>query len=172
MRRLLFVISVVAITITGLFGNALVPSGVRAQESTPAAGEGESPEGITFDALAFGAVTELPAMPGVAVIERATFAPGAVLPGEPGDASFTFIYVESGSLTVEIDLATSITRAAAVATAIATGEFPPVQEEAAAGTEAVLEKGDSLLFPPTAGGGFRNEGTEPAVVLVVNIMSM
>lgn len=174
MRRVLFLFSVVALTITGLFGNALVPHGARAQESTPAAEESGLPEGITFDALAFGAVTDLPAVPGFAVIERGTFAPGAVLPGEPGDASsgaFTFLYVESGSLTVEVDQALSVTRASAITDALATGAFPPAQEAVAAGTDVVLEAGDSVIFPPAAGGGFRNDGTEPAVVLVVNIMS-
>lgn len=175
MRWMLFLVSVVVLTITGLFGNALAPQGVRAQESTPAAEEGGLPQGITFDALAFGAVAELPAVPGFAVIERGTFAPGAVLPGEPGDASsgaFTFLYVESGSLTVEVDQAMSVTRGTAIADALTTGAFPPAQEDVAAGTEVVLEAGDSVIFPPSSGGGFRNDGTVPAVVLVVNIMSL
>ena len=68
-------------------------------------------------------------------------------------------YVEAGTLTIRLEGATTVTRAA-------TGGTPAPQEQVAAGTEVTLSPGDAVIFPPFTGGTISNTGTEPAVLLV------
>jgi hypothetical protein len=147
---------------------AASPHLVSAQTGTPAADESDMPAGIGFEALAYGQVTALPTVPGFAILERLTMASGASLSGDASDPGFAFMYVESGTLTVRVDAPFAITRAATVAPAVEAGTFP-TQEEVAAGSEASLAQGDSIVLPPLAAVELRNDGTEPVVVLAMSI---
>jgi quercetin dioxygenase-like cupin family protein len=42
-------------------------------------------------------------------------------------------------------------------------------EDIAADTEFTLAEGDSVVIPPGVGGGLRNDGAEPAVILATQI---
>lgn len=163
MRRTSFFVTLLAIALLGWGAAAHVPSGVAAQEASPPAQDaGQMPPGITFQPLGYADVPEMP-LPGFAVMVRVTIAPGASLPGDPSDPEFTFLYVESGALTVNADKPLTIMRAAAMA-------VDGAPEAAVASTDVSLATGDSLGFPPNTGGVLRNDGTDSAVVLLVNIV--
>jgi hypothetical protein len=55
-----------------------------------------------------------------------------------------------------------------VAPAVEAGTFP-MQEEVAAGSEASLTQGDSIVLPPLAAVELRNDRTEPVVILAMSI---
>ena len=149
-------------------------SGVAAQDATPSP---EELEGLTFEPLGFGTAEELPPAPAGVGLARVRFEPGAGFPIEPGDPSLVLVYVESGALTFRMEAPIRVLRGAAMAAmaaAMATpgaGEegAPPEPEEVAAGTEFVLEAGDSALFPPFVGGEARNDGPAAAVALAALI---
>lgn len=142
--------------------------GAAAQDASPAAESG-APAGLTDEILAAGMVTEFPAVPAVMLMERVTIAPGADIPGDEADSTLSFFLMESGSLQVTTTAPLKVIRAAALATALQTPGTMPEVEEIAAGTTFTLEAGDSVLIPPGVGGGLRNDGSEPAVILATQV---
>ena len=169
MRRLALLGSVVAIVLVGLLAAGQATDAV-AQEGTPPADEFELPEGVSFEALAFGLAEAVPPGPTGLALFRARLEPGARIDLDP-DPSYFMVYVEAGALTFRVDTPVRVTRAAA-GTPAATGQGPEATpEEVAAGTEVTLRAGDAALFPPNPGGAageVRNDGQEPAVALVVS----
>ncbi len=119
--------------------------------------------------LGFGTAEELPAAPADLLLFRVTLDPGASIPAEEGDPAVVLLYVESGSLTIQIEAPLQVTRAATIeafATPGAVEEGADLgPEEVAAGTEVTLEAGDSAVLPPNAPGELRNDGDEPVVGL-------
>ena len=139
-----------------------------AQEGTPPADEYAMPEGVTFDGLAFATVAFTPPRPVDLGLYRSRLQPGASVDLGSG-AAYYLISVESGTITFHVDAPALVTRAVAGTPAAQTAD-QTVPEEAAPGTDVVLEQGDTALFSPNpggAGGEVRNDGQEPVVVLVV-----
>ncbi|MDP9363157.1 MAG: cupin domain-containing protein, partial [Chloroflexota bacterium] len=164
--------SVVAVVLLGLLVAAGAPARAAqySPEGTPPVEEEFAPEGVTFEPLGFGTAEELPAAPADLTLIRVTFEPGAGFPIEAGDPSVALGYVRSGVLTVRVEAPVRVTRAAAIAAFATPGAVEegaiPESEEVAAGTEFVLEAGDSYVFPPNVAGEVRNDGQERVVLLV------
>ncbi len=138
--------------------------GALAQDGTPPAEEEfELPEGVSFEALGYGTAEELPATPADVLLFRVGFEPGAGLEDDPG-ARLALVYVEEGVLTVTMEGPMTVLRAAAEGT-----PFPMETETFAAGEEFTMAEGDSAIFPAGVAGEVRNEGDEPATVLVADI---
>jgi quercetin dioxygenase-like cupin family protein len=168
MRRFGVLLSLVVVVLLGTMSLGAQPPAV-AQEASPAAGT-FTEDGITFEPIAFATALALPAT-GELSITRITFEPGAGFPIEEGDPSYALGYVESGELTILQNMPVTVTRAGAVGEAVVaseeSGAFAPATEEIAADQEVTLGSGDAALFPPNASGEIRNDGDEPASVLVV-----
>lgn len=169
MVRVSILVTIVAVALAGWLAGARAPLNVAAQEGTSVPDETGPPPGLTFETLAYGPVAMLPPAPAIAVIDRITIAPGATLPGEPGDPGFSLLYVERGTLSVRADTALDVTRATALTATLATPGATPALEEVAAGTDFTLAAGDSAAFPPVVGVEFRNDGAEPVAVLAASI---
>ena len=167
MRRVSVLVTVVAIALAGWLAVARGPLNVGAQAGTPA--PGGPPPGLTFETLAFGMAATVPPAPAILVMDRITLAPGASLPGAANDPNLSLFYVEQGTLTARADAPVSVIRGAALTTALATPGTMPAPEEVAAGTAVTLAAGDSAVFPPFVGVEFRNDGTEPVVLLTTTI---
>jgi hypothetical protein len=138
-----------------------------AQEGTPPVGE-EFPAGLSFEPLAFGVAEELPTVPAGLSLFRVTLAPGTGLPIEADDPSVGLVYIEAGSLTAQVGASIGVLRGT-TATAMGGGGAEPETEEVAAGTEFILEAGDSTVFPPNVAGDIRNDGAVQAVALAALI---
>ena len=132
-----------------------------AQQSTPMAGP-EMPPGVTAEFLGGTPLAELPVNPGLVVLVRLTLEPGAVLPSEPNDPTGAFVVIESGALTTRSTGPLTVSRAS---------EEDFNMEPVAADTETTLGPGDALYVGPFQPTEVRNDGDEPAVFLLVNILS-
>lgn len=164
MRRMVAPFMVVALALFGL----MAATGVRttAQEATPAAEDaGMTMEGIGFEPLAFGVAETLPAAPAELQLFRLRLEPGASFPFDPNDPSTGMAYVEEGTLTF------TVTSSPMTILRASEGEapFPGEIEEVPAGTDFTLSAGESAVFPSHVEGSGRNEGSEPATVLVANV---
>ena len=169
MRRLAFLGSVVAVVLLGLLAAGHAATTV-AQEGTPPAEEDEQPEGVTFEALAFGLAEELPPGPTGLALFRATLEPGARIDLDP-DPGYFMVAVQSGAITFRVDTPVLVTRGVAGEPAAQEQGPEAAAEEVAAGTDVALEQGDAALFPPNpegTAGEARNDGQERAVVVVVS----
>lgn len=168
MHRFGVLLSLVVVVVLGVMTLVAQPEAV-AQEASPAAGT-FSEGGITFEPLAFASALALPST-GELAVSRISFEPGAGFPIEEGDPSNALAVIESGELTIVQDGPLLVTRAGALGAAMGEsdegGAFTPETEEIAAGEELTVGTGDAVLFPPNASGEIRNDGQEPAVVLVV-----
>lgn len=150
----------------GLLGALLMAPGLGTQsasaqssdatpESTPAS------DPMQFDFLASGVIPEMPADPVGINLIRIVFAAGgrAFGPATPGNKSLVFNYIESGSLIFRYGAPVTVFRAA-------TG----LSEEIPANTEFRVGPGDSFPSAPAEfDGESRNDGTEPAVFLSVDL---
>jgi quercetin dioxygenase-like cupin family protein len=155
---------VLATTLAG----PLVSPGAIAQDASPASESGPPP-GLVDETLAVGLTEALPEVPAIVLMQRVTIAPGADIPSSPDDPGFSFFRIESGTLTVQTDSPLSVVRAAALAEALATPGTMPTMEDISADTKFTLAAGDSVTFPPGVGGGLRNDGSEPVVMLTTQI---
>jgi hypothetical protein len=84
------------------------------------------------------------------------FAPGATL-SFVDDPAISLVYVELGALSLELDAAVSDARPEA-----SSGE-----EDAASALQ--LSQGDYFVLPPLVAGAIRNEGQEPAAIVIAAI---
>jgi hypothetical protein len=156
-RTLPLVLAVVA-----LFG-LIAPLSLQlavAQESTPMAGP-ELPSGVTAEFIGGAPLAELPANPGLVVLVRLTLEPGAILPPEPNDPTGAFVVIESGVLTARSTGPLTVSRAS---------EEDFIMEPVATDTETTLGPGDALYVGPFQATEVRNDGDEPAALLLVNIL--
>ena len=167
MRRLSLLLSVVIGLLLGMSALTAHPD-VVAQEATPETEE-FMPEGVTFEPLALATGMALPST-GELFLARFGLEPGASLPIEEGDPAYALAVVESGELTIRFEGLLTVTRAeemgAVMEEAEAGGAIVPAMEAIAAGQEVTLSAGDSVLFPPNAGGEIRNDGQERMVGIV------
>jgi hypothetical protein len=122
-----------------------------AQESTPTAEAigVEIGPGVTFDLM--------PASEDPPSLYRLRFAPGATL-SFVDDPAISLVYVESGTLSLELNAAISDARPEASSA-----------EETDAGSALQLSEGDYLVLPPLVAGEIRNEGQEPAAIVIAAI---
>jgi hypothetical protein len=136
--------------LTTLTCGIIGPVSTRAQESTPVAepvGVEVAP-GVTFDLIR--ALEDPPSL------YRLRFAPGATL-SFVDDPAISLVYVELGALSLELDAAVSDARPEA-----SSGE-----EDAASALQ--LSQGDYFVLPPLVAGEIRNEGQEPAAIVIAAI---
>ncbi len=130
------------------------PAVVAAQETSE---EGhERPEGVSFEILAQAVAEELPAAPAQIFVSRVTIAPGADDEVEPGPGVGLFS-IETGTLAFSFEGPATVIRAGAAAA-------PAPQEQTKLGA------GDAFLTPAGVGFEVRNEGTDPAQVLLVGVI--
>src|SRR5215207_6154233 len=127
----------------------LGPVPTSAQESTPAATGVEISPGVTFELM--------PASEDPPSLYRLRFAPGASL-SFVDDPAISLVYMESGALSLELDAAVSDARPEA-----SSGD----EEEADSALQ--LSEGDYLVLPPLVAGEIRNEGQEPAAIVIAAI---
>jgi len=172
MRRFWSLGSLAAVLLLG----ALALAGLRpavAQDATPPAEEDVfGLEGVAFEPLGFVTAEELPAAPADLALIRFTIDPGAGFPVEASDPSAALVLVESGTLTVQVEVPITVTRAATIAAFSTPGADErtiPAPEEMAAGTAFTMGAGDSAYFPPSIAGQVTNAGQEPAVLLAATI---
>lgn len=151
MRRSLFAVPALAL--------ALLAPAALAQDATPPADGPPMMPGVSVEFVGAAPISELPADPAVMAVVRLTLEPGAGFPAEPTDPTASFLLVESGQVTVVAVEAVPIGRAGEDGFA-----------EVAAGEEAVLNPGDTAFARPFIAAGLRNDGDEPAVLLLVNIV--
>lgn len=142
---------------------------VTAQDATPAVVEPVLTGEMAIREFAdFGLVDAetVPAPPVSLLLFRLELAPGASVAFPPGDPGLGAHLVESGALTLRnFSTAIVVTRAASQATPDAeTSETLP------AGTETKLGPGDGFLWTPLAAGEFRNDGTEPVMLAIANVI--
>jgi hypothetical protein len=104
------------------------------------------------------------------VATRFTIDPGSTLPLQANDPTGGMLVVESGTFTVRLqtDWAESCKgqMASAFTTTEATGVFSPSGEPVARGDEVTMAAGDAYI-PGSINGEIRNDGTEPAIGLVM-----
>ena len=129
----------------------LGPVSTGAQESTPTAETTgvEIAPGVTFDLL--------PSSEDPPSLYRLRFAPGTSL-AFVDDPAISLVYVESGGLSLELDAAVSDARPEAAS---------EDEEDAASALE--LSQGDYFVLPPLVAGEIRNEGEEPAAIVIAAI---
>jgi quercetin dioxygenase-like cupin family protein len=131
--------------VAGLYG------GAAAQEATPL------PETTLLDVTVGEDI--LPGKDAFVILGRSTAEPGAHHPApERGEKGTIVIFVESGTLTYQIDGQGRIIRAAS--------SDNPQEEPAPAGTSFTLSAGDALVFPAQARIE-ANESSEPVTYLLV-----
>ena len=137
--------------LTTLSCGMLTPVSTGAQESTPAAETigVEIAPGVTFDLM--------PASEDPPSLYRLRFAPGATL-SFVDDPAISLVYVESGALSLALDAAVSDARPEAAS---------EDEEDAASALE--LSQGDYFVLPPLVAGEIRNEGQEPAAIVIAAI---
>lgn len=103
--------------------------------------------------------------PGYAMgLVRLTYAPGGTLNSHTHPGA-SILYIESGTLSYTV-----VSGTATVTRAQADAATPAVTEPLANG-EAVLNAGDSLFEDADVVHTIRNDGSEPAVVLIANLLT-
>lgn len=142
-----------------LAGGVAAQPAATAQDATPAAETAAS--GVVAEEVAFARIEEMPESPAALRVVRYRFEPGAALVTDPAAETIAVLYVEQGTLTVQVDDPVSVTGGGA-ATPIA---------EIAAGTAIELGPGQAIALPPAVTGEIRNGGQEPALVLASVIES-
>ena len=126
----------------------------HAQEATPPPTGFEIAPGVTAEALAFVPGQEAPSL------YQLTFAPGTIYAFEPSP-EISLVYVVAGAVTMTLDAPVTVTRATNP------GE---VGEVVGAGTAFPFNLGDYTVLPAMVDGEVRNDGSEPATVLVSAII--
>jgi hypothetical protein len=143
---------VFAVLISGLLTFAcgtLVPASTYAQQSTPMAEATgvEIAPGVTFELL--------PASEDPPSLYRLRLAPGATL-SFVDDPAISLVYVESGALSLQLDVAVSDAR-------------PDATSEEETDTAVELSQGDYFVLPPLIAGEIRNEGQEALSLVIAAI---
>ena len=126
----------------------------HAQEATPPPAGFEIAPGVTAEALAFVPGQEAPSL------YQLTFTPGTTYAFEPSP-EISLVYVTAGMVTITLDAPVTVTRAALP------GEVGDVVD---AGTAFPFSLGDYTVLPAMVVGEVRNDGTEPATLLVSSII--
>jgi hypothetical protein len=171
MRRVSILVSLLAILLVGVIVGAQFGPGATAQEGTPPVDEFGQPKEVTFEGLAFGLAEAMPPGPTGLGLFRVTLDPGANIDLDL-ESLYFLIFVESGTITFRVDAPVQVSHAVAgTPAAEIVGPDWRAEEEVAADTADTLAQGDDALFLPNPGGTpgeARNDGDEPATVLVVS----
>ena len=131
------------------------PQATGSPPPAPAAGALEVAPGVTAEALAFVEGEEVPA------VYRLRLDPGTTYDFS-GDPSIALAVIESGSVGLTADTPLTVLR----------GDGAGAAGEPAAPSSAVdLAVGDHLILPALASGQLRNDGSEPAAILVASLAS-
>ncbi len=141
-----FVIAGLMVAMLGAVSLSL-GSPARGQESTPVVdgADVEVAPGVTFDLL--------PATEDPPSLYRLEFAPQATL-FFAGDPAISLVYVESGTITLNMNAAVTDSRSDA------TPENTTLQS---------LGQGDYFVLPPLVAGEMGNDGEEPASIVIAAI---
>ena len=140
--------SILVASLIAIVLGAAIPAGPAvAQEGTPPAdaAEAEVAPGVTF--------TLMPASEDPPSLYRLAFDPGAGL-YFAGDPAISLVFVESGAIALNMNAAVSDARAATPA-----GDA----------TALTMGQGDYFVLPPLVAGELRNDGEEPASILIAAI---
>jgi hypothetical protein len=86
------------------------------------------------------------------------------LPSSAADPTTSLLFVERGALTITLDVPVQPLRAIGEGT-----PFAELGKEMPAGTEFMLNFGDSILVPSGSTGEVMNNGTEAAVILIAEL---
>lgn len=128
---------------------------VSAQESTPV------PDSAEREDLAPGVTAEEIESPAGPVANfRLIFAPGATYPIDDPRSAVTLFYVEAGSLIVRVEAPVVVSRPRAGGRR---------DRNVEAGNKFNLRPGDYFIIPPSTVGEVRNDGEEPAAVVIAAI---
>ena len=126
-----------------------------AQEATPPPQGFEIAPGVTAEALAFVPGQEAPSL------YQLTFAPGAIYAFEPSP-EISLVYVVAGAVNITLDAPVTVTRA--------TNPGRGRRAAVGAGTAFPFDLGDYTVLPAMVDGEVRNDGSEPATLLVSAIV--
>ena len=121
----------------------------------------EAPTGVRIEQIGIGAADALPDNPAWLMTFHATFSPGGRYGLEPSEGP-DLAAILQGTLTYHADQPLVVTRASS-------GDAPARQEVVPAGTDAVLEAGDSVLIPLGANVSRHNDGSHDAVEVMAMI---
>ena len=155
-------VALVVVLLTLLAGLGPVAAQDATPPSAPASG---TPEAATFRGLAAGSIEVLAPSTANVVLGRIVLAPGALVPFDPADPSALLVYVTSGEMTFRVEVPISVARGGRAGTPVAAGP-----EAIEAGTEFTLRNGDSAIFPGAMTGEVRNDGSDEATALAVDIV--
>jgi hypothetical protein len=153
MRRFTISLSVALVVLLGSAVTLSWPS--AAQEATPAVivtGD------VTIEQTPFGNTDQLPAGPATIATARVELLPGASLAYPADNPAFGAYVVESGSVTVNL-----------MDDFHKTSDGQP-HGVAIGGEDTQLEPGDGFFWAPNTAGEIRNDGSEPATLVVVTIV--
>ena len=159
MRRTLGFLFAIAVMVLGLIASVGLISGAGAQDASPPAG-GPPPgvfeiaPGVTADAAVFAEGRQDPSL------YRLTFAPSVTYTIAQSPA-LELAYVESGALAMTLSVPVTIGQV---------GSPEAAGESVEANTEFKLEAGQYIVLPPGTTGEVRNDGDEPGVVSIANIL--
>jgi quercetin dioxygenase-like cupin family protein len=172
MRRVSRHLAIIVTMVIGVALGAWSAGVTHAQDATPASGEMQEPEGVTFTPLGIAPGETLQGATDLTVA-RAIFAPGAGFPLDVNDPEGALVIIESGALTFRVEeQGAMISRGAAMQQMMATPmtgapDLSGVLEQVAKGQEATLQAGDVTYIPGNITGEVRNTGQEPASVLLI-----
>lgn len=143
----------IGLIVVALFLVLAVP--VAAQDATPAAPPDsfEIAPGVTADSVVFVEGQENPSL------YRLHFEAGLSYPIMPGP-SLELVYVEAGSLTIQLDAPITLGEL---------GDTSSAGESIEADTELTLTAGDYFVLQPGVSGETRNDGPDTATVSVAGI---
>ncbi len=144
--------TMVAVVLMSLVFVAVPRLSAGAQEATPASGGFEIAPGVTAELL--------PVPDDPPALYRLHFAAGVVYAFSAAP-SLDVVYVEAGTLTLQLDVPVTVARL---------GETGAAGESIIADTEFTVTAGDYFVLPPFATGEVRNTGDETATVSVAGLM--
>jgi quercetin dioxygenase-like cupin family protein len=154
MRRFAVLLTVVTVVLVGS-ATVLSQRATFAQEATPAVivtGD------VTIDQTTFGNTDQLPTGPATIAMARVELPPGASLAYPADNPAFGAYVVESGTVTVNL-----------MEDFHKTSDGQP-HGVVFGGDDAQLEPGDGFFWAPNTEGEIRNDGSEPATLVVVTIV--
>jgi hypothetical protein len=150
-RTLVLARSVVLLLVLLALGSLARPS--AAQDATPPAQTMEIAPGVTAE--------EVPTELGNPPVFRIHLDPGAAAAFDDTDPSLSLVYVEEGTVTFTIAAPVSVTRG---------GAEDQSAEPILAAVEFTAGPGDYFIAPANTAAELRNDGTDPATILVASIV--
>jgi quercetin dioxygenase-like cupin family protein len=155
MRRIIAFLTLALALLLSVVAAANMVPGARAQDATPGPPESfEIAPGVSVDNVVFAEGQDEPAS------YRLHFEAGVTYPVEPSPA-LELVYVEAGTLTMQLDAPVTIGHLAATNVG---------GETIDAGMEVSVTAGEYFVIAPGTGGEVRNDGEDTAIVSVAGIL--